>query len=137
MGYNTDFDGQVTIDPPLSEKEVAFINAFADERHEDATMPGIWCQWIADDLDFIEWDGNEKFYDAAEWMKYIIDNFIGKDPIAKRGNPDLNFLQGHVCNGEIEAQGEEAEDRWKIVVEDGVVTIKTGEFVYDDIRTLV
>lgn len=161
MGYTTYFEGGVIIDPPLNEKEVLYINKFAETRRMDREkgpyyvggtgmagqgndpdirdhnrppegQPGLWCNWIAsEEGDIIEWDGGEKFYAAAEWMQYIIDHFIGKDPLAKLNNEHFDFLQGHTINGEIFATGEESGDNWKIEVKDGIVTTKQGAIVYD------
>ena len=62
-------------------------------------QPGLWCQWVpTHDGKFIVWDGNEKFYNSAEWMTYLIEHFIGDRPKAKK---ELPFLQGHTCNGRI------------------------------------
>lgn len=162
MGYTTDFDGSVEIVPPLSEKEIKYINAFNDTRrmdrengpyyvggggmcgqdHEadigdynspDASQPGLWCGWRTNEEGtVIEWDGGEKFYNSAEWMQYIIDHFIGANPLAKLNNPEhFDFLQGHTVNGDIYAQGEESDDVWKLEVVDGVVTVKEGTVSYD------
>lgn len=150
MGYTTDFYGQINIEPPLNAQEREFLLNFSGTRRMDrekgpyyvegsgfmgqdveddvrdhnsppAGQPGLWCQWIpTDDGKAIEWDGGEKFYDADEWMIYIIEHFIGSNPKAKK---ELPFLQGHVCNGIIDAQGEEYEDSWRIVVEDNKVRV--------------
>lgn len=86
-------------------------------------QPGLWCQWVAtEDGTAIEWDGGEKFYDSAEWMKYIITHFLGSDPIAKKKLP---FITGHTLDGTIEAQGEEATDRWDLHVKDNKVFVAT------------
>jgi len=161
MGYTTYFEGAVSIEPPLNEKEIEYINKFNDTRrmkrkngpyyvggtgmagqgHDDdieeynspdPTQPGLWCGWCAtEDGQFIEHDGGEKFYYAAEWMQYIIDHFIGENPLAKLNNEHFDFLQGHTINGEIFATGEESGDNWKIEVKDGIVTTKQGAIVYD------
>ena len=158
MGYTTDFTGSIKVEPPLNEAEIAYINKFNQTRrihrkkgpyfidgsgdsgqgHDgdvidyntpDPTQPGLWCQWeVSEDGARIEWDGGEKFYHATEWMKYIVDHFIGNNPIAKK---ELSFLQGHTVNGEIFATGEEAGDNWKIKVVDGIVTEKRGTITYD------
>jgi hypothetical protein len=85
---------------------------------------GLWCQWVPnDDGTAIEWDQNEKFYDAVEWMGYLMEHFLGHDPVAKRVDPErFAFLQGHTCNGVIQAQGEDAEDQWLIIVADNQVS---------------
>lgn len=115
MGYTTDFYGEVMIDPPLDAAEVAFLIKFADDDHSGEPMPGNYCQWIPDSEGrFLEWDGGEKFYNSVEWMRYLIDNFI-------RAN--------HVVNGEIEAQGEERDDRWFLIVMDNVVSTENARMV--------
>lgn len=156
MGYTTEFEGRIKVTPPLSAPEVKYINAFNETRRMDResgpyfvggsgfkgqgndedinnfntpdfTQPSLWCQWRAsDDGEYIEWDEGEKFYEAGEWMKYIIDHFIGTNPIAKThgGSKWLaEHLQGHVCNGIITAQGEESDDQWTLVVQNNKVTI--------------
>jgi len=114
-----------------------------DYNRPSEGQPGLWCQWVpadiqVDELDTpilarsIEWDGGEKFYYALEWMQYLVDHFIGNDPIAKKVDPEkFDFLQGHTLNGEILAEGEEQGDIWKIIVEDNVVTEKEAKIVWD------
>lgn len=144
MGYTTSFAGQITVDPPLNSDEIAFLTKFNETRRMScqqgpyyvdrggfygqdhgpdvinyneppAGQPGLWCKWIpTEDGTAIEWDGAEKFTDAENWMQYIIDHFIGSDPLAK---PSLRFLTGHVCNGVLDAQGEDPSDHWLLVVE--------------------
>ena len=212
MGYTTDFWGSVTIEPPLNEHEVSFLNDFAHTRRmarhkgayycldtdnfgqnqaddvinhngvgcvEDewvdnpkhtpdlrygepgfeprmmkvtlaepicppefgtpAAQPGLWCQWVpGGDIGgdtaphSLGWNGTEKFYDATEWMIYLIDNFLkpdafattekGQELVALAGDPRLqHFTFDHVCNGVIEAQGEDSDDRWRIVVDNNEV----------------
>lgn len=76
------------------------------------TQPSLWCQWMIDDDGNLVWDGGDKFYNYAEWLVYLIDNFI--DP------------SGYICNGEIEFQGEDINDFGTIYVKDNVVTVKYG-----------
>jgi hypothetical protein len=69
----------------------------------------------------LEWDGGEKFYESAEWMKYLIDQFLRPGAVAE-GQPGFEaFTFDHVCNGVIEAQGEDPDDKWKLIVTDNVV----------------
>jgi hypothetical protein len=163
MGYTTYFTGMIKVEPPLSAKEVAYLNRFSESRrmHREKGpyhigagdfgqarepdiisynspppgQPGLWCHWVpTDEGDGIVWDEGEKFYSADEWMEYIIEHFLDQEPFAKEVDPDeFSFLQGHVLNGEIEAQGEEASDVWKLVVKDNVVTVKKGHIVYEEV----
>lgn len=149
MGYTTDFYGQIEVVPPLNQQEIEYLKKFNETRRMDRangpyfvdgagdfgqdhgpdeiyngnaphkSQPGLWCQWVpTDDGKYIEWDGGEKFHDSTEWMRYIIAHFIGTNPIAKG---ELPFLQGHVCNGIIEAQGEDQDDKWAMLVANNVV----------------
>lgn len=145
MGYTTDFEGSIIVDPPLSEKEMEFLIEFAKTRHMQRKRgpyfvdgkyghgdnsdvpdynqhgegkPGLWCHWVpTDDGKFLVWDGGEKFYDAEEWMAYLINHFLKPGHIA-----DLPFLGEHTLNGTILAQGEEIRDRWHLIVRDNEVT---------------
>jgi len=124
MGYTTEFEGQIDLDPPLNASEILAIQTFSNERHDETpedreVMPGAWCHWIAQvDGDALEWDGGEKFYHAAEWMQLVLDRFI--TPL------------GISANGTIEAQGEEAGDLWRIVVKDNVVRTIYPKIVWDE-----
>jgi len=156
MGYTTEFYGQVTVDPPFNEEEITFLTKFNETRRmnrskgpyyvdgtgdygqhhdsdiidynsSDPSQPGLWCKWIpTEEGEGIIWDGAEKFYCAAEWMDYLIDHFIGSKPKAAS---QLPFLQGHICNGNIEAHGEEHGDFWFLQVENNIVSKYRGEIV--------
>ena len=150
MGYQTEFEGRITIEPALNAEEVAYLNKFAATRHMDrangpyfvdgshgggpdesdvhsynkphSSQPGLWCKWApTEDGTALEWTQHEKFYDAAEWMQYLMDHFIGSTPAAALKLP---FLQGHVCNGAISAQGEEPSDMWLLEVKDNQVSVQ-------------
>ncbi len=134
MGYTTTFSGAIKVEPPLTIEQIAYLKKFNKTRRMDckegpyfverggdfgqshdanvidynqppAGQPGLWCQWTPNDAgDAIVWDGGEKFYDSPEWMKYLIEHFIGSRPRAKNVLP---FLTGHTLNGTIDAEGEE------------------------------
>lgn len=148
MGYTTEFNGQITIEPALNTEEIKFIQAHNQTRRmlrskgayyistggdygqaseDDITdynaspekQLSLWCGWTCtDDGTAIEWDGGEKFYSAAEWMKWLIEHILGNNPLAK---PELPFLQGHTLNGEIIAQDEDMDEKWKLIVDSNTV----------------
>lgn len=148
MGYTTDFYGEVEVYPPLNAKEIEYLKKFANSRRMDRKngpyfvegsgfhgqgsdndihdynrppegQPGLWCKWEpTEDGSKIQWNGAEKFYDPVEWMQYLINHFIGENPLAKE---DLPFFNRHVVHGIIEAQGEEHDDHWFLVVENNKV----------------
>ncbi len=149
MGYTTDFDGWISIEPALSSKEVDFLTKFAESRRMDRKngpyfvdgdgfngqrnsgdvidnnrpphgQPSLWCQWVPTiDGESIEWDGNEKFYESPEWMDYLIQHFLRPNAFA---HSELPFLQGHTLNGTIAAQGEDPNDMWLLHVKDNRVS---------------
>ena len=97
-------------------------------------QPGLWCKWEpTDDGSRIQWNHAEKFYFGEEWMAYLVTTFLM--PGAKLAEELKSRVEGryyapefahftfdHVVNGVIDAQGEEYEDLWRLVVTDNVVT---------------
>lgn len=161
MGYSTDFAGRIEIDPPLNQSEIDYLTKFSRSRHMKRTQgpyfvdgnpsnptetgvieyntppkdqPSLWCNFEpTEDGTAIVWNESEKTYKGDEWIKYLINHFL--KPKAKTHNVESPNFKGftfnHVCNGELIAQGEDPDDRWKIVVKDNVVKIKRGRVVFD------
>lgn len=102
-----------------------------DYNSPDPSQPSLWCQWVVSASGaYLEWDGGEKFYCAAEWMEYLIEHFLGDAPLVN-GSPLVpDFGTGRKCNGVIFADGEDSDDFWKLVVTDNVVDIKYGMVTY-------
>jgi hypothetical protein len=144
MGYTTEFSGQISINPPLNEQEIEYLCDFCATRHmergkgiyyvdashghgdnsdvpdynNNGKLPGLWCHWVStDDGTALEWDEGEKFYNAEEWMRFVIDHFLRPGHLAP-----MEFLQGHTLNGSILAQGEDINDRWRLIVENNEVS---------------
>lgn len=93
-------------------KDVSVI----DDNNPPMGVPGLWCQWIINNSNELEWDGGEKFYCYEEWLCYLIEHFF--EP------------EGYVMNGEIMFTGEDDEDRGIIHVEDNKVYLEYGVCVY-------
>jgi hypothetical protein len=158
MGYTTDFEGSVRVEPPLNRDEIEYLMKFSGTRrmkrgqgpyfvlgtgsfgqgddpdieeynHPPEGQPGLWCQWVpTEDGTEIVWNGSEKFYESAEWMHYLIDHFLRPGAQAKtqtHGGPPFTFAD-HVLNGRINAQGEDIDDRWTLVVRENVVESLRG-----------
>lgn len=164
MGYDTYFSGSITVEPPLNDDEAEWLHKFSESRRmhrklgpyyigggsgdygspdildsnsPDPSQPGLWCQWVPGE-DGLVWDEGEKFYDAEEWMRYIIDEFLKPGATVKQlraADPNDPLLDGvpefadHVCNGTINCEGEENGDLWRIIVtnneverEDAIIT---------------
>lgn len=108
MGYTTNFQGQITVDPPFNEHEIAYLTKLSETRrmargkgpyyvtssgfmgqdhepdilnydHPHPSQPSLWCHWSPNEMGDISWDQGEKFYGAQEWMVYIIQLFNGTD----------------------------------------------------------
>lgn len=103
-------------------------------------QPGLWCQWVpAPSGDAIEWDGSEKFYHPVEWMQYLIHHFLCANAVASRRlvasvrqDPRFaHFTFDHTLNGTIDAQGEDPDDRWRLIVEDNKVFQKRASLSWD------
>lgn len=115
MGYTTQFQGVVKIKPELTASQIKFIEGmFGDMREwnpeEAKRLDFTWFDFTFNDtLDGLKWDGTEKFYDATEKMQYIIDRVVEKWP-------NIKF------EGILQAQGEEFDDRWKLVVKNNKAT---------------
>lgn len=94
MGYDATFEGEFRVSPPLAETERARLRAFARERHEDPAMPGYWCHWIpSEDGAALAWNGSEKFYRSAAWLRYLITHFLRP--------------AGHLVGGRVTATGQD------------------------------
>jgi len=85
---------------------------------EGLCQPGLWCQWELSDSETLQWDEGEKFYYYTEWIKYLINHFF--EP------------WGIKLNGEIEWDGEDSDDRGKIIVKDNVVKELVAKITYID-----
>ncbi|MBB6032948.1 hypothetical protein [Phytomonospora endophytica] len=165
MGYETEFTGSMAVVPPLNAAEIAFLARFSNTRRMDRAkgpyfvdgsghagqgrdpdirdfnkpfegQPGLWCRWEASaDGSRIAWNGAEKFYDAAEWMAYLIDHFLKPGAVASgpveeawvRPVGFAGFTFDHVVNGRIGAEGEEPGDVWRIEVRDNVAYVVCRE----------
>jgi hypothetical protein len=78
-----------------------------------STQPGLWCDWeISENRSEIKWSGMEKFYNANEWMVYLIEKILAP--------------KGYVVNGIVNAQGEDPVDQWHIRIINNLVMSQEG-----------
>ncbi|WP_199754305.1 hypothetical protein [Amycolatopsis sp. WAC 01375] len=115
----------------------------------DNKLPTSACQWIPTESgDALEYDQEEKFYFGADWMVYLIDTFLKpgaslQHDLARRpsgyefANAVEHFTFDHSCNGVIDAQGEDADDRWRLIVRDNVVSVQAGDVTFPRETVLV
>jgi len=114
---------------PIGEEGEFFVGGTGFQGQDDdgsvvahnvppCSQPGLWCQWApTEDRTAIEWDGVEKFYAYAEWLDYILENFLTP--------------WSYTVDGEVEWSGDERGDLGKLVVVDNVLTVLIGHAVYE------
>lgn len=108
--------GSIPYDSYVNITTCLFENQKRVENGE--CQPGLWCQWIINDENELEWDGGEKFYNYIEWLKYLIEHFF--EP------------WGVLLNGEIEWSGEDFDDKGIIKVTDNVIKIGKMTYTFDE-----
>lgn len=85
-----------------------------NHNKEPEGQPGLWCQWVPDKTGgYLGWDGGEKFYAYADWLRYLIKHFFRP--------------WGHKITGVVRWRGEDAKDRGSIVVTDNKIAVKKGK----------
>lgn len=117
MGYSTEFKGTLKFDGELVTSQLRYLKSILGEdvrehkewwgllegRAEDLTYIDLE---LTPEWDGLRWSGAEKTYDLTEKTNLVIELMQQKWP---------NF----VLTGQLEAQGEELDDRWIIAMVDG------------------
>jgi hypothetical protein len=120
LGYNTDYAGKIEVVPPFDEDTVRRLKQEHDEFDSRIVTVGRvqvkgYCQWeVTPDGTGFVYDGEEKFYDGPEWMRYLIETEV--------------IPTGRVANGSMMAQGEETGDVWRLIVENNQVFTQHFDF---------
>lgn len=115
MGYSTRFDGELRFTSDLTAKALSKLNAMMSEdcrEHKDWNAPGLYYIDLELTKDFsgLKWNGAEKTYDLDKLVNVVIR-------VMRTEFPEFGL------SGSLLAQGEEAEDRWALVIgEDGWAT---------------
>lgn len=121
MARDTDkfgIEGEYYVDGPEYDMTADDGPRIINHSVPPKTQPGLWCQWKPSmDGSMLMWDGNEKFYNYVEWLKYIIAYLKPK---------------GYKVNGSVKWYGEDREDIGIIDTKDNVVTTREGRFYYDE-----
>lgn len=118
MGYTTQFKGELLFTTDVTQKELALIKTFfGEDLREHPEWQGR-AQGSYIDLRFnelftgIEWDDEtEKNHGIVSHINLIIEE-------VQKINPDFGL------KGEMVAQGEDLDDRWRIVIENGIAVKK-------------
>ena len=113
MGYTTTFRGELKFVVPLTVPELAHINTFfgADPRENREWNASREIGYIdlelTKDFSGIKWDGSEKNRGMVEAVNLITEQM-------KKIKPDFAF------SGAMQAQGEDMEDRWNLIIDSGI-----------------
>lgn len=112
MGYSTDFLGELKFTTDLTTKQLGEVKAFLGEDCRDHP------EWGRTDLSYIDlellddfsglkWDGAEKTYDLPDKINIIIEEM-------RKKYPEFGL------EGKLLAQGEDFNDRWSLIMENGI-----------------
>lgn len=132
MGFTTDFIGHIDIAPSLNDEEIAYLTAFSQSRrcrrpggpydvpgnpmaetsegfgdsYNRAAdgQPGLWCSWVPCwEGCCLAFNGNEKFYSAVAWLRYLVTHFLKAGAQASRSGNErfAGFTFDHHLEGMI------------------------------------
>lgn len=121
MGYSTDFSGVLKIKNDLTASQLRELNRILNSDTEDLLKEfpeafrgdnyqakNAYIQLeLNQEFNGIQWDGSEKCYYMTEVVNVVIE-------CMKKTVPDFEL------EGSLLAQGEEPEDRWNLVINEGV-----------------
>lgn len=171
MGYTTDFVGHIDIYPHLNAGEIAYLEAFRHARHFDRggspyDVPGnplapdregvpveryhslgqgkpqLYCQWaVCGSGCCLAFDGNEKFYQPVEWLRYLINHLLKPGAKASKvAHPQLSeFTFDHRLDGMIVGCRRDTRELYAITVTNNRITrkvLRAGDQMYDDLPSL-
>ena len=124
MGYSTEFTGKLTFKNEVTGKELAALSQYlgvdrrdigfeSDSVYECGEYGSYWFHIdfeLTDDFSGIQWNKVEKFYQAEHIVNWITAR------MHDLGYEDFYF------EGELLAQGERFDDRWRLVMSDGIAS---------------
>lgn len=150
MGYSTDFNGEFSVTPTLTDKHRTFLEKFNQTRRMKRDLDpefgiegelyvdgdGIYGQ--ANSADVINFNSPPRTQPGL-WCQWA-PNEDGTAIEWDGGEKFYNYVEwieyliekilapaGYKLNGEIEWIGEDADDRGKIIVKDNVVSTKNAQ----------
>jgi hypothetical protein len=115
MGYDTKFTGRLNFTGDFRVKHLSEVKKFLGEDCRDhpewgeADLAYIDLK-LTDDCLGLQWSGDEKTYELDKKINLIIEQM-------QKEFPDFGL------EGELLAQGDEPDDRYKIIVKDGKAKI--------------
>jgi len=116
MGYSTEFKGELKFTQELKASQIAKVQAFLSEDCKDHPEWGNHDLYYVDleflpDFSGLQWNGSEKTYGMVEVVNMIIENM-------RESMPSFGL------EGSFVAQGEDVDDRWELIFENGLAVKK-------------
>ena len=116
MGHNTNYKGILKFKNGVTGRQLAKLNKYLGEDCRDHD------DWDSGDLTYIDleiakdyvglqYDGTEKSYDMIEKINFLIEEM-------QKTFPEFSL------EGKFLAQGEDIDDRYEIIIEDGIAIKK-------------
>ena len=127
MGYTTEFKGELKFTSELTARQLAFLKSMCGEdcrEHPEWNAPEHTTYMdleLTPDFGGLRWSGAEKTYEMVGLVNTVISHM-------RKAWPEFGLT------GELQAQGDEARDRWTLVIgKDGlakkVPVVPTGRIV--------
>ena len=154
MGYTTDFNGEFSITPTLTEEHRLFLQKFNNTRRMARRVGpeyGIEGEWYVDGTGWAGQDNEPNIIDYnnppspqpglwCRWRPTEEGDFLEWDQ-GKKFYSYIEWLEyliegffkpkGYVLDGQIFWQGEESSDIGKISIGQNIVTTQLGKVVYE------
>jgi hypothetical protein len=110
MGYSTDFKGELKFAEEMTASGLSEVKKFLESdcrEHPEWNNPkGYYVDLMfLDDFSGLKWNGAEKTYGMVEVVNMIITNMRDR----------LNYVS-FGFKGYLEAQGEDMDDRWSLII---------------------
>ena len=126
MGYSTEFKGELKFKEEMSASQLAEIKKFLDGESSDHPEWGNPNNYYVDlefldDFSGLKWNGAEKTHGMVEVVNMITANMRER----------LKY-SGFGFYGELNAQGEDMDDRWNLVINDLGVAEKREAVIVGD-----
>lgn len=112
MGYSTEFRGEFKFTKELTATQLAKLKSYLDEDcrdHPEWNVPDLYYVnlELLDDFSGITWNGAEKTDDLTDYLNLIINGM-------------KEIMSDFGLKGKMLCQGENIEDRYEIVIKDGL-----------------
>lgn len=117
MWYSTNFEWKLSFVGEVTAKQLQKLNTYLWEdmrKHSDwvNNFNGTYIDYcLLEDFSGIEWNGSEKSYDMVDKLNFVLDEM-------RKEYPEFSL------EWQLNAQWEDIDDRWILIMEDWVAVEK-------------